>query len=466
VADFGIARAMEEEKPLTQRGWALGTEHYIAPEQEHGKPEPASDIYAMGIVAYQIFTGLLPFQAVIKNHAASLPNPSELNLTLPPAVDDVILRTIEIDPSKRFRTGKDFADALNDALIAENIWSQPTISENVATLVTTSNANTIVRVMIPDNPCARCGGENRSSSRFCRHCGHGLNDTSPLIHEANQVGYLSDNGLQSVNNEDMILVVQGLAVNLPSLPRSFGLFAVADGLRGKQGTTTGGQEASRLAIETVADIMVPLLTTTATGPQSGSGGSGTHRQISLARQTTSPEQTKTILEQWTRDAVRQANQVIYHCNADYGVSMASTLTTALIYKHIVSIASIGDSRAYHYNPQKGLHLITRDHTLAANLVEADLLQPDELYQSPKRHQHYRYLGHNHTIKIDTFQFDIEANDKILLCTDGLWHMLPDQRIQEILESDENPQINAQRLINTANAAGGEGNISAIVIHAQ
>src|SRR5579864_1038027 len=59
LADFGIARAMQKEHPLTQRGWGVGTEHYVAPEQEHGKAEPASDIYSLGVVAYQLFTGLL-----------------------------------------------------------------------------------------------------------------------------------------------------------------------------------------------------------------------------------------------------------------------------------------------------------------------------------------------------------------------------------------------------------------------
>jgi len=59
---IGIARAMQKERSLTQDGLALGTEHYTAPEQGMGHPEPASDIYSMGVVAYQMLTGLLPFQ--------------------------------------------------------------------------------------------------------------------------------------------------------------------------------------------------------------------------------------------------------------------------------------------------------------------------------------------------------------------------------------------------------------------
>src|SRR6266851_8633147 len=153
VADFGIARAMQEQA-LTQRGWALGTEHYVAPEQEKGKAEPASDIYSMGIVAYQMFTGLLPFQAVVRNRAAKLPDPSELNSSLPPAVDAVILRAMEIDPAKRYQSGRAFADALNEAIKEDNFWSSATIAD---TLVVQSNANVIVRTFIPENPCSQSG---------------------------------------------------------------------------------------------------------------------------------------------------------------------------------------------------------------------------------------------------------------------------------------------------------------------
>jgi serine/threonine protein kinase len=226
VADFGVARAMQQEKVLTQRGWSVGTEHYIAPEQEHGNPQPASDIYSMGVVAYQMFTGLLPFQAVIKGRATELPTPSTLHPALPPALDAVIFRAMDIDPAKRYSSARAFADALNDALQASS--SSPSIT-------VTSNANAIVGAIIPENPCGKCGRENRGSSRFCRYCGHSLDDTSPLVTEVCQVGYLSDKGHHAQDNEDMLLVIQGLCINLVPPPRPFSLFAIADGLRGPEG---------------------------------------------------------------------------------------------------------------------------------------------------------------------------------------------------------------------------------------
>ena len=462
VTDFGIARAMQQEKALTQQGWSLGTEHYTAPEQEHGKAEPASDIYAMGVVCYQMFTGLLPFQAVIKNHAIELPGPSTLNSALPLAVDRVILQAIETDPRKRYHSGKEFADALNMALSGNDFWSEPTIIDNpLSMLMTHTQENVIVRMIIPENPCGQCGHENRISSRFCRYCGHSLSDTSPLVHDACQVGYMSDSGLASSQNEDMLLVVQGLCSNLAPPPRPFGLFAVADGLHVRAGQPAKSHEASLLVIETIADILLPLLSTPTITPSQQNHD--TASASALRRPQIPPN---VLLEQWIRDAVRQANQVIYHCNADYDATMASTLTLALLYKRRLFVASVGDSRAYHYTAKKELHCLTKDHTLAANLVEANLLQPHEVAMSPKRYQLYRYLGQQYAISIDIFQYDLEPNDLLLLCTNGLWHLLSDLQIEAILNQEEDPQKLAFMLVEAANSVGGERDISAIVIRIQ
>jgi serine/threonine protein kinase len=388
VADFGIARALQEQA-LTQRGWALGTEHYVAPEQEKGKAEPASDIYSMGVVAYQMFTGLLPFQAVVRSRAAELPPPSKLNVFLPPAVDAIILRAMEVDPALRYRSGREFAGALNKLLQATQTEVTPTVT------VVPGSANIIVRTIIPENPCGACGQENRSTSHFCRRCGHGLDETSPLITGICQVGYVSDIGRRYVaqENEDMLLIIQGLCANLAPPARPFGLFAVADGLRGQHGKSTGGHEASRIAMETVADVLVPLLTSPSHSTSYRvSGGlvsqSGEKQPGGSYKALPSPE---LVIEQWLIEAVQQANSVIYHCNADYETDMASTLTVTLMYKHHLYVANVGDSRAYHYSPRKGIHRVTVDHTLAANLVDAHLFTPEEVYKSAKRKQFYRIL---------------------------------------------------------------------------
>lgn len=462
VADFGIARAMQKERPLTQSGWALGTEHYTAPEQSQGKSEPASDIYSLGVVAYQVLTGLLPFQAIVRSRAGKLPSPSELNAELPSAVDTVVFRSIDNDPTKRYASAREFIKALDTALQLPASVSEPT------QLASTSGANVVVRTIIPENPCSACGQENRKSSRFCRRCGHRLDDTSPLVTDVCQVGYVSDTGRKYVaeTNEDMLLIVQGLCANLTPPPRPFGLFAVADGLRDPQGKSAGGYEASRLAIETLADVLLPLLATPLPSASYMSSGGSVSSLMRGGQAQKPPTLPTTMLEQWIRESVRRANQVIYHCNADYDTSMASTLTLALVYKRRLYVASVGDCRAYHYRPSQELHRITADHTLAEHLVQVNLLQPDEVYTSSEKKQLYRFLGQSGQLQVDYFERDLEVNDVILLCTNGLWHMLRDSRLQELLVRGGDPQKLARTLVDEANLAGGEGNISVIVVRVQ
>ncbi len=470
VTDFGIARAMQHDKPLTQRGWSLGTEHYIAPEQEQGKAEPSSDIYSMGVVAYQFLTGLLPFQAVVRSHAPELPPPSTLNTWLPKAIDSVVLRAIETDPRRRFPSARAFADALNDALEV-GIASDTTIPNTGAPA--SDNANVLVRVLTVESPCPKCGLENRSTSHFCRFCGHNLEETSQLQMEACEVGYCSDTGHSAVENEDMLLIAQGLGINLAPPPHSFGLFAVADGLRGKQDTQTDntspskpfhvkGREASRLGIETLADTVLPLLATTGrvqsqTLPPNASASQGNTRITQPAR----PQAT--ILMQWLHEGVRQANRVIYHCNADYETAMGSTMTAALLHDHQLYLAHVGDSRAYHFNSNTGLRCLTADHTLAGDLVIAGLLQPDEVYKTSKRNQHYRYLGNTYAVQVDTFHQQVEQGDIIVLCTDGLWNKMRDKQLEAAIAQSSDVAALARELIGTVSKSGGEGNASAIVL---
>ena len=451
LADFGIARAMQQEKPLTQRGWSLGTEHYIAPEQEQGKAEPASDVYSMGVVAYQTLTGLLPFQAVVRNKAAELPGPSKLNLTLPPPIDQVILRAMDIDPKKRYKSAGDFAEAVNMALASE----AETIAATIApTLQITNNANSIVRMLIPENPCGQCGRENRPTSRFCRYCGNSLENTSPLVSETYQVGYVSESGHPMQDNEDMVLVVQGLCSNLAPPPRPFGLFAVADGLRGPQGKAAGGHEASRLAVETITDVLIPQLThpthnqplsNPPRNPSNGQQASGSLRVI---------RHPDSILEHWLRDAVRQANQVIYHCNADYETAMASTLAVTLLYKHHLYAASVGDSRIYHYNTRQGLQQIfSRGVPQKANGVGSRQGRPP-------------YLGQNYQTGIELYHSKVETGDLVLLCSDELWQVVQDEKIAEVLSRGRDVEALAKALAGAAHAVGGDGNISVIIARVQ
>ena len=134
LADFGIAKLQDETNGLTQVGTVLGTPEYMAPELLEEPASSSSDIYALGIVLYQMLTGRVPFEGktaltVLQKHVQEPPvRPSLINPALLPAIEQVVLCTIEKDPSRRFRTPEALAKAYKQALGASTANQEATIA--------------------------------------------------------------------------------------------------------------------------------------------------------------------------------------------------------------------------------------------------------------------------------------------------------------------------------------------------
>jgi tRNA A-37 threonylcarbamoyl transferase component Bud32 len=126
VADFGIARVIDDTTGMTAAGTVMGTAGYLAPEQARGEPAtPASDRYGLGVVAYELLTGGRPFERGSETAEAAahihepVPPASERGVGLSPAVDPVFERALAKNPGDRFRTSAEFVAALRGALQAE-----------------------------------------------------------------------------------------------------------------------------------------------------------------------------------------------------------------------------------------------------------------------------------------------------------------------------------------------------------
>ena len=250
------------------------------------------------------------------------------------------------------------------------------------------------------------------------------------------VGYLTDPGIKRKHkpNEDSLFAMQGTGT-YNSLPQEFGLFVVADGMGGH----ANGQDASRMAIQTIIDYILPRIS---------------------ANKQMEDEAFVNLL----RDGVQCANQAVHQRNMEERADMGTTMTAALVVGATAYVANVGDSRTYLFREPGGLTKITHDHSVVASLVEAGIIKPDDIYTHPKRNQIYRSLGEKPVVEVDSFKVSLKAGDKLLLCSDGLWDMVRDPEIQRLMSTPSpDPTKTGQELIQAALDGGGEDNVSVIVV---
>ena len=249
------------------------------------------------------------------------------------------------------------------------------------------------------------------------------------------VGIAQHVGRVRAHNEDVLLAFTGELAGLESMPH-FGLFVVADGMGGH----ALGEKASGIAARTVAreamNAILPFL-------------------LALPDADTDRPSLLEIME----DAMNAANRAVFAGVPEGG---GTTLTCALLIGEQLVLSHVGDSRAYLITPDS-FEQLTRDHSLVQRLQELGQLTAAEAAVHPQRNVLYRAVGQGDGLEVDVESHRVPPGGTLLLCSDGLWGLVPNDRIQAIYRSAPSLQSACEALVAAANSAGGPDNITALMV---
>ena len=233
---------------------------------------------------------------------------------------------------------------------------------------------------------------------------------------------ISDRGLIRANNEDSLFLSGEKIGPFPNL------FLVADGMGGHK----AGEVASGFVVKKIPEL---LKNRSRALPPKAIMGSVLERI------------NRTLHRMSTEDPEREG--------------MGTTLVAAMVQNHLVHVWNIGDSRLYYYDGT--LSQITRDHSLVEELVASGKLQRDDPFYAAHRNVITKAIGVFETVDEDYFSFIATPGSRLLLCSDGLSGMVSEARMTEILETEKDPEKAAAQLKDAALAAGGEDNVSLILV---
>jgi serine/threonine protein phosphatase PrpC len=240
-------------------------------------------------------------------------------------------------------------------------------------------------------------------------------------------------GRQRELNEDCLFTFTTTIAGNNSNP-PFGLFIIADGMGGHQ----YGEVASNTAIRTISGYVMKKF----------------HNSLFSMPTQSLDESLQEILQA----AIMEAQRAVLREAPGSG----TTVTAALILGQQLTIAHVGDSRAYLlYNAQR-MDAVTRDHSLVRRLEELGQITAAEAAVHPQRNVLYRAIGQGETLEPDVVTTPFPIGGYLLLCSDGLWGVVSDDELRRIVYESPTIQRACQNMVTAANGAGGPDNISVIL----
>ncbi len=232
----------------------------------------------------------------------------------------------------------------------------------------------------------------------------------------------TDIGRNRTINQDSIYCSEEPIGKLPNL------YIVADGMGGHN----AGDYASRYAIETIVEYI---------------GNCDYENPITVLKYAIKRANERLLQDASTRQELR---------------GMGTTVVVAVIAGYHLYVANIGDSRLYRIS-QQGISQITLDHSLVEELIRSGDINRENVRSHPTKNIITKAVGVEKDIYPDFFELDLDPEDKILLCSDGLSNMLEDDEIEDIINEENSLEDAVNRLIERANYYGGRDNIGIVLV---
>jgi len=213
-----------------------------------------------------------------------------------------------------------------------------------------------------------------------------------------------------------------------------GLFLVADGMGGHE----NGERASKIAAETFISVFLD----------------GRHPANLIEVTANIVNIEKRILEATLAAHTRVAHEI---------PGSGTTFTAAWVSPICFTLVHVGDTRAYLIDRKGNTQLITKDHSLVQRLVDIGQIPSKKAAVDPRRNILLRALGQLEPLEPDISQHEFNKDTVLLICSDGLWGVVKEERIRKIILSTNDLERAAQELVKSANHAGGPDNISVILV---
>lgn len=233
---------------------------------------------------------------------------------------------------------------------------------------------------------------------------------------------ITDVGQKRTVNQDFVFTSETPVGNLPNL------FVVADGMGGHK----AGDFASSYAVEVL---------------------------LSTIREDENSNPVQII-----RAAIENANtQLLREASDNETMSgMGTTMVLVTIVGHYAYVANVGDSRLYLVDENK-ISQITKDHSLVEEMVRMGEISRDDARNHPDKNIITRALGAGRDVDVDFFDIRLTPGDILLLCSDGLSNMVPDEDIRQVIRTSETLEETGRRLVSMANDNGGRDNIAVVLV---